>query len=63
MKPILIDKLVKSSYGTQCGIDGKWYIAKPLLAKGKLKTFIDGIKGLKYLVTGKAFLVQYKEDQ
>lgn len=63
MKPILIDELVNSSYGTHCEIDGKWYIAKPLVAKGKIKIFIDGIKGLKYLITGKAFLVQYKEDE
>ncbi len=55
---ILIDKLKK--YGsTTRKIDGKWYIAKPILNLSLTIRLKDCIK----ILTGKAIAVHFKEDE
>ena len=55
---ILIDKL-KNYDNTTKKIDGKWYIAKPILNSSLTIRLKDCIK----VLTGKAIAVHFKEDE
>ena len=55
---ILIDRL-KNYDNTTKKIDGKWYIAKPILNSSLTIRLKDCIK----VLTGKAIAVHFKEDE
>jgi len=62
-KPPLLDKLVDESVrDTLCEINGRWYIAKPIQLSD-FTALIERFYHAWLIICGRAFAVQYAEDQ
>lgn len=55
----LIDDIIKCNSMNNVEINGKWYIAKPII----YRKFINQIKDSWLCLIGKSFAIHFKEDE
>jgi hypothetical protein len=61
-KPKLLDSLLRESENTQCQINGRWYISKPVQLFD-IPTLIEHLYHAWLVICGRATTIQYAEDK